>query len=146
MQLNAFLMRRGFHMSIDLKPCPFCGGLAHPPSDTLFKRVSCQNCGASGNSFAGNDVAIKKAIENWNARTASPDNAGRKVMGELINDMVIAHNMSHAAFCDSSYWKDEFQDKAKILIAVFNACDPQWNWKTAKAAIEALNASSGDGE
>lgn len=60
-------------MSIELKPCPFCGGeaiLAETNEDEVF--VECCNCYAHSGIY----YCEKEAIEAWNSRvepTFTPD-------------------------------------------------------------------------
>lgn len=44
-------------------------------------------------------------------------NAERGDLTAMIHDMAIAHDMSHAAFCDGADWRDTFQDKYKSALA-----------------------------
>lgn len=41
---------------------------------------------------------------------SSPANIGSEISDtvSLVKDMAVAHGMSHEPFCDTSYWKDEF--------------------------------------
>ncbi len=59
--------------TVELKPCPFCGGKAEIEVDGMFRWVECKNehCGASGKVFsflvdAGNANNI--VANNWNIR------------------------------------------------------------------------------
>ena len=54
---------------VELKPCPFCGGEAHPDNTWILSGarkwvVHCIKCGAS----IGFYETKKKAIEAWNRR------------------------------------------------------------------------------
>lgn len=50
---------------VELKPCPFCGGVAYFDSGVGEYWVRCGSCGASSrlNNFPEN------AIDDWNRRT-----------------------------------------------------------------------------
>ena len=55
--------------SIELKPCPFCGGEAEKiqspqKSTTVYNYIKCRECGSMSHSF----FAIGEAINAWNRR------------------------------------------------------------------------------
>lgn len=70
----------------ELKPCPFCGGVAELLKSTecggfgLYvehAKVICVRCGATGARFSdfdyGKDVFTYKAIDAWNTRKEKND-------------------------------------------------------------------------
>lgn len=62
-------------MPIDLKPCPFCGGLPHPETTVCDNSVRCTICGARIIRFNDNNCAIQKpsAVDMWNTRATTPE-------------------------------------------------------------------------
>lgn len=58
-------------MSIDLKPCPFCGGEAHFEMDeSRWEWIECASCGLQGNRSASlMDDCKPKLAEAWNRRS-----------------------------------------------------------------------------
>ena len=62
----------------ELKPCPFCGGMAdiqHAIGSTLVVRIKCKACGASTRNIktSSEKRATNKAVALWNKRSADGD-------------------------------------------------------------------------
>lgn len=57
---------------IELKPCPFCGGLGvlNNENNRVFSFVKCVQCGAESGlvKVSAEYCADEKAVENWNRR------------------------------------------------------------------------------
>ena len=52
----------------ELKPCPFCGGVAYVQYNFyLTAEVVCSNCGSKGTACCGVNID-ERAIEAWNRR------------------------------------------------------------------------------
>lgn len=125
-------------MSIDLKPCPFCG---NPPEvsasgDGTGIMIECmtEGCVNPHTSWYGKGIAHK----HWNtryesARTASPDNAG-KVVEILIFAARVGLGFVENPSC------------VAIDIPTEDGMS-RWNREgAAKLINEAINASSGERE
>ena len=60
-------------MSVDLKPCPFCGGEAALTNYVIEAAVKCARCPATITVAHGpyDDTGVEGAVDAWNTRTAS---------------------------------------------------------------------------
>lgn len=64
-------------MSIELKPCPFCGGKAEKFAQEMqgirVIAITCKSCGAAGPMYRTKNPRVKDdenpAIAGWNRRT-----------------------------------------------------------------------------
>ena len=58
-------------MSVDLKPCPFCGEKAVAVTDDETESLWGVMCISCGGRFRAEKESLYEAIEVWNRRTAS---------------------------------------------------------------------------
>lgn len=74
-------------VSVELKPCPFCGGMAFMDDNPEIKVnwIECKVCGASPHVFSN---TVELAIEVWNKRWIDKEDV--KLRQQLIHEICSA--------------------------------------------------------
>jgi len=120
------------YMSDYLVTRPVCATGSAPPSPASVTRPS----ESQGGDIYPSVVAEVAAGEAYRRAT------------EAVKDMVVAHHMSHAPACDSSHWKDVFEDASTDVLAVLPALMPspvslteegRWDAMTAMLSVQGFD-------
>lgn len=94
---------------VELKPCPFCGGVANRRRNPYHEWIECIDCTANiSDGGYGIDIAERK----WNRRAAPPPDE-REALADAI-----AHNAQQAvAELESRYDSGESWDTGDALLS-----------------------------
>jgi len=131
-------------MSIELKPCPFCGGEAEMMGDQ-YPYVECHECGAGFTANHSYEFDEDDAASNWNTRRFGQDKMKRiaeKKIEQLGGDVcgVLVRKDGRLAAVDEHGRVRWLQDDGGEYAAYLEGMNSH-----LKAELEAARAQSGQG-